>query len=139
VDTAADAQAAGAPALPGGLTLNPGEQVIQVMNPWWFATIGYYFFTLGLWEIWRRRNYLVLTSQRIHMGHGIIAFKKQQSLPLDKVQDATYSRTLWVGNVLISSAGGSLGALKRTGFRPARAKEFVIEMNSVRHAVVSGA
>jgi len=118
------------PAAQAGLSLLQGEQVRRVIRPWWFATILYYVVTLGLWEIWRRRNYAVMTDQRVIIGHGIVLLKRQQNLPLAKIQDASYSRRLWVADVLISSAGGELGVVKRTGFRPARAKEFVAALNS---------
>jgi hypothetical protein len=39
--------------LPGGPSLQPGEQVLAVMYRWWFATAPFHLFTLGLYEFFR--------------------------------------------------------------------------------------
>src|SRR5262249_22266217 len=122
-------------ALPWTLELNPHERLVEVMRPWWFAWLPFYVLPLGLCAFWRRKNYTVVTTHRVWIGHGIVLFKKGQSLPLDKIQDATYERRFWIGNILISSAGGPLGALRQRGFRPARAKDFVVTLNTTRDSV----
>jgi membrane protein YdbS with pleckstrin-like domain len=122
---------------PGGLTLSPAERVVLTMHPWWAAWLLGYVLTLGLCEFWRRRNYLMVTNQRVFVGHGIVFIKTQQSIPLDKVQDASYARRFWIGRVQISSAGGSLGTLRLGGYRPARAREFVNEVNALRQSHLS--
>jgi hypothetical protein len=78
---------------------------------------------------------MTTTNQRVWIAHGIVLFKKARSLPLDKIQDATYRRSFWTGTVEISSAGGPLGTLKEDAFRPARAKQFVAELNALRQTI----
>jgi len=101
-----------------------------VISPWWLVTLGAYIVTLGFWEIWRRRHYLALTDERLVYAKGIVFNKVSRSVPLARVQDATYARRLWAGGIEISSAGGSFGSLKDVGFRPRQAKEFVHALNA---------
>jgi len=120
--------------LPTGIELHSGERLVASIYPWWLATIGYYLLTLGLWEIWRRRHFIALTDQRLLHGKGIVLSKSLRSVPLSRVQDATYDRKLWAGGVQISSAGGSFGNLSDATFRPKQAKEFVHLLNEhIRH------
>jgi hypothetical protein len=111
--------------LPRGVELHADEHVVDVMYPWWAATILAYVLTLGLYEVWRRRHYLAMTNQRLLHGKGIIMWKSQRSVPLARVQDATYDRRAWAGGVQVSSAGGSFGKLSDIVYRPREAKEFV--------------
>jgi hypothetical protein len=111
--------------LPRGVELHPDERVVEIMYPWWAATILAYLLTLGLWEIWRRRHYVAMTNQRLLHGRGIVMWKSQRSVPLVRVQDATYDRRAWAGGVQVSSAGGSFGKLSDIVYRPREAKEFV--------------
>lgn len=124
---------------PKGLTLSAGERLVQMLHPWWVAWWIAYPLTLGLCEFWRRRNYLVVTNQRVCVGRGIVFTRVQRSIPLDKVQDASYARRFWIASVLISSAGGTLGMLTRRGYRPASARAFVDEVNALRQARTSNA
>lgn len=115
--------------LPGGVELHPGEQVVALMYPWWMATLLSYVFTLGLWEIWRRRHYIALTNERLIYAKGIVFRKASRSVPLSRIQDATYERQFWAGGFQISSAGGAFGNLKDVTFRPREAKAFVHSVN----------
>jgi hypothetical protein len=114
--------------LPGGIFLQPGEQVLAVMYRWWLAVAPFYFFTLGLYEIWRRRRFIALTTERLLYCKGILVFKTQRSIPVDRVQDATYTRFLWMGLVDISSAGGSFGKISDTAYKPSQTREFVARL-----------
>lgn len=116
--------------LPGAVDMNSGEQVVALMYPWWLATLPYYLFTLGLWVIWRRRHYIALTNERLVYSKGIVINKVSRSVPLSRIQDATYARRFWSGGIEISSAGGSFGNLKDVVFRPAEAKAFVHAVNT---------
>jgi membrane protein YdbS with pleckstrin-like domain len=114
--------------LPGGIFLQPGEQVLAVMYRWWLAVAPFYFFTLGLYEIWRRRRFIALTNERLLYCKGILLFKTQRSIPVDRIQDATYKRLLWMGLVDISSAGGSFGKISDTAYKPSQTREFVARL-----------
>ena len=111
--------------LPGGVSLQPNEQVLAVMYRWWVATAPFHLFTLGLYEFWRRRRFIALTTERLLHCRGILLFKAQRSIPLDRVQDATYKRVFWMGLVEISSAGGSFGRINDTAYKPSQTREFV--------------
>jgi Short C-terminal domain len=111
--------------LPGGVSMQPGEQVLAVIYRWWFATAPFHLFTLGLYEFWRRRRFIALTTERLLLCRGILLFKAQRAIPLDRIQDAAYKRYLWMGAVEISSAGGSFGKITDTAYKPSRTKEFV--------------
>jgi hypothetical protein len=95
------------------------------MYRWWFATAPFHLFTVGLYEFWRRRRFIALTTERLLHCRGILLFKAQRSIPMDRVQDAAYKRYLWMGAIEISSAGGSFGKITDTAFKPSRTKEFV--------------
>jgi membrane protein YdbS with pleckstrin-like domain len=115
--------------LPGGVSLQPGEQVLFVIYRWWLAVAPFYLFTLGLYEIWRRRRFIALTNERLLYCKGILLFKTQRSIPVDRVQDATYKRALWMGLVDISSAGGSFGKISDAAYKPSQAREFVARLH----------
>jgi Bacterial PH domain len=119
--------------LPGGVAAQPGEQVLAVMYRWWLAMIGITFFTLGLGEIWRRRHYIAVTNQRVLYGRGILS-RTRRTIPLERVQDVTYHSVLgFIGGIDVSSAGGEVGTIRDSGFRPKQAKEFVNLLNERIH------
>jgi hypothetical protein len=105
--------------------MQPDEQVLAVIYRWWFATAPFHLFTLGLYEFWRRRRFIALTTERLMLCRGILLFKAQRAIPLDRIQDAAYKRYLWMGAVEISSAGGSFGKITDTAYKPSRMKEFI--------------
>jgi Short C-terminal domain/Bacterial PH domain len=117
--------------LPKGVTLQEGETPQRVIYPSAGRTWILHLWTLGLWEIWRRRHYLALTDQRLMQAKGVVMVKTHRSVPLSRIQDATYSRVLWFGGVEISSAGGGLGTLKDGLYSPQDAQAFVEAVNKV--------
>ena len=104
------------------LSFLPGEVVVREVRPSPLATIPLYLFTLGLWEIWRRRTRFILSNQRVIISYGVL-HRAVRFLPLDRVQDATLKNLLWVASIHLSSAGGSGGVeqLRRMRTRVARA------------------
>jgi uncharacterized membrane protein YdbT with pleckstrin-like domain len=65
-------------------------------------------FSLGLYELWRRRNLFVVTDQRIIHAKGILN-KTHKTVSLDRIQDVNLSTTIIVGSrVSLSTAGGTL-------------------------------
>lgn len=104
--------------------LNAGEHILrdQLLSPFW--TLGAHIFTLGLWEIWRRRHGAVITNQRAMIVKGII-FKSEKSVNLARIQDVNLSRSIFTGgSVKISSAGGPLGVEQFGPFTQAQAQDF---------------
>lgn len=66
-----------------------------------------YVLTLGLYELWRRATYFVVTDQRVIRSNGLVT-RSQRSVPIDMVQDASVTTQLGVGTVVVSAAGGPL-------------------------------
>ena len=72
-------------------TLFPEESVVMAAIPGRLATLPKYMVTLGLYELWRRRNTAIITDKRIMFGSGIVR-RSEKSIPLSKVIDASFSR-----------------------------------------------
>lgn len=85
--------------------LQPGEKIVYSSHPESYALVWFYLFTLGLYEIWRRASYFVVTDHRVIRSSGLVT-KSQRSVPVDMVQDASVRTQLGVGFVMISTAGG---------------------------------
>lgn len=73
----------------------------------WLKTI----FSLGLWLIWWRQDYLALTNRSIVRHSGVFT-KEERAVPLNQVQDVSISygivrRILGHGDVSIETAGSS--------------------------------
>lgn len=87
--------------------------------------------TLGLWELWRRRHHVILTNQRVVVRKGIIA-KSQQAVPIDRIQDAGLTTSIFGGgSVRLSSAGGSLGVEVIKPLTRPDATQFSIELSKL--------
>jgi uncharacterized membrane protein YdbT with pleckstrin-like domain len=68
-------------------------------------------FTLGLWLLWWRNNYLALTRRSIVRRTGVFT-KEERAVPLNQVQDISISygiirRLLGHGDIRIETAGSS--------------------------------
>lgn len=72
-------------------SLFPDEELVMAANPSRFATLPKYVLTVGLYELWRRRNTAVVTNKRILFGRGIFS-RIEESVPLKDVMDVTYLR-----------------------------------------------
>jgi uncharacterized membrane protein YdbT with pleckstrin-like domain len=73
----------------------------------WFKAI----FSLGLWLLWWRNNYLALTRRSIVRHKGVFN-REERSVPLNQVQDISIShgiirRILGHGDIRIETAGSS--------------------------------
>ena len=71
--------------------LFPDEEVVMTATPARFSAIPKYLFTLGLYELWRKRNTTIITNQRILFGNGIYQ-RSEQSIPLKNVMDVGFRR-----------------------------------------------
>lgn len=72
-------------------TLFPEESVVIETTPGRLATLPKVALTLGLYELWRRRNTAIVTDKRIMFGSGIVR-RSEKSIPLSKVIDVSFSR-----------------------------------------------
>jgi uncharacterized membrane protein YdbT with pleckstrin-like domain len=68
-------------------------------------------FSLGLWLVWWRNNYLALTKRSIVRHTGVFT-RDERAIPLNQVQDITINygiirRILGHGDIAIDSAGTS--------------------------------
>jgi len=73
----------------------------------WLKTI----FSLGLWLLWWRNNYLALTNRSVVRRKGVFT-KEERAVPLNQVQDVSISygiirRILGHGDVEIETAGSA--------------------------------
>lgn len=91
-------------ALPSNLKLAPGERPLFVRNPPRPMVFAQLAFTFGLYEIWRRRTFFILTTERVVLAKGLIS-RSVKSIPIAKVQDIDVETVLWSGRVRLSSAG----------------------------------
>ena len=86
--------------------LQEGEEVILALRRTsWVATLDK-IITLGLYGLWWRVAWFVVTDRRLITKKGILN-KTEVALPLHFVQDASFRRS-WIGiaDVRISTAGG---------------------------------
>jgi hypothetical protein len=101
--------AAGRGHLPRHIQLTPGEEVLLTLRPWILIVWWKHVLTLGLYEFWRSRHVLALTSKRAVATQGFIVSKFDRFVPLERFQDATRERTWFWAYVRVSTAGGELG------------------------------
>jgi Bacterial PH domain len=72
-------------------TLFPEESVVMAATPGIIANFHKHVVTLGMYELWRRRNTAIVTDKRIMFGSGIVR-RSEKSIPLSKVIDVSFSR-----------------------------------------------
>jgi membrane protein YdbS with pleckstrin-like domain len=85
--------------------LQDGEQVLVSAHPGGWLNAGRYFWTLGLYELWRKATWYVVTDRRVIQTSGLVT-RSERSLPLAMIQDVTVTTTLGVGRILLTTAGG---------------------------------
>jgi hypothetical protein len=112
-----------------GIELEQGEILLMGVQPsplgWWWA----YLITLGLWEFWRRRTWVLLTDRRVMIRVGLVG-QTIRTVPLSRVQDATFRRTVFgFGTIRITSAGGMAGTIAYSGLPRAEARQLIDEVN----------
>jgi len=115
-----------------GVRALPDEQLIAKAAPSASATWSRYVLTLGFWEIWRRRQRVVVTDQRIITTRGLLS-KSQRMLPIAKVQDASLQLRLWVGRVVVTTAGGAAGSVDFPTLSRADARSIVDAIQRAVH------
>src|ERR1700757_2734713 len=78
-----------------------------------------YLLSLVVDSLWRKRNTAVLTDRRASEGKGIVA-QSEQSIPIDKITDATYLRRGLAAYCEVASAMRSRETIHRVGPLSAR-------------------
>ena len=107
------------------IRLSPGEEILRnaIPSAWWSGWLRYPF-TLGLWEVWRRRHRFILTNQRVVVRKGLLNTTERNVL-LGRVQDVSLQRSIVKGGwVELSSAGGALGVERIGPLSRDRARQF---------------
>jgi membrane protein YdbS with pleckstrin-like domain len=102
--------------------LQPGEKVLFQAHPAAWSLFPVYVLTLGLYELWRKAAWFMVTDQRVIASKGIVT-RTQRSVPVDMIQDASVRTQLGVGTVVVSSAGGPLSAQRFGPMSSATANE----------------
>jgi len=74
----------------GGL-MAPSEQVVVEATLARRSNGRKYLFTLGLFELWRRRQNLLVTDRHVLLGRGLVS-RHERKIPLDRVEDVSLSR-----------------------------------------------
>jgi membrane protein YdbS with pleckstrin-like domain len=81
-------------------------------------------FTLGLYEIWRRRDTFVLDSGELTKSRGVVLVRQEQVLPISRVQDIAVKRILWWARLTVSTAGGFAGIVDAGPYSVGEARLF---------------
>ena len=77
------------PQLRGAPLLAADEQIIAVERP--SRMLPRYLATLGLYEMWRKRQLSAVTDRRLLLGRGVIR-RDEKAIPLRRVQDVSFTR-----------------------------------------------
>jgi membrane protein YdbS with pleckstrin-like domain len=94
--------------LPTSFVLGQGEEVLANEHPNPLGSLAAYLFTVGLYEIWRRHRFFIITNRRVAVANGVV-IKNLKAIPIDRVQDVALHTRVLTGGVSLSSAGGFLG------------------------------
>jgi membrane protein YdbS with pleckstrin-like domain len=100
----------------------------MILRPWLVVTWPRHIATLGLYELWRRRNRLEIDGDSIVRRYGIIRHRNRV-LPIARVQDVTVDRILFWAHVTISTAGGGPGVTASGPYSAWQARRFA---NTIR-------
>jgi len=76
---------------PRWFALQNDESILMLARPSRGATFYKYFYTLGLYGFWRKRNTSVITNRRILTGRGIVN-REERSIPMSRVEDVKFTR-----------------------------------------------
>jgi hypothetical protein len=106
-----------------GVRLQADEEILLQSRRTAWTRIPAKAFSLGIYIPWWNVAWFVVTDQRLIAKKGILS-KKDVSLPMNYVQDASVHRT-WYGSasVRISTAGGSGSLSRMRGLRPEDARQ----------------
>jgi hypothetical protein len=116
------------PKIPG-MRLQPGEELIMLARPNLAACWYKWLFTLGLYQIWHKRDVSVLTDRRVFTGRGILS-REEHSIPFRIIEDYGYFRRGLRGYCDITSRVGARSRKQRLGpIAPRHARTFARELD----------
>jgi hypothetical protein len=131
IETDADAPAPVAkkgPKIPG-MQLQVGEELIVVARPGLASCWYKYLFTLGLYQIWHKRDLSVLTDRRVFTGRGVLS-REEHSTPMRTIEYCSYFRRGLRGYCDITARIGSRDRKQRVGpLAPRNARAFARELD----------
>jgi hypothetical protein len=111
-----------------GFPIQKGETIVVVGRPGVASTWYKYLLTLGLYNVWRKRDVSVLTNRRVFTGRGVVS-RQEQSTPLPRIQDSSYFRRGLAGYCNIVSLVGDNPRRQRVGpLTPRTARRFAREI-----------
>jgi hypothetical protein len=106
------------------------ESVVLVGHPSLATTWPKYLFTLGLYNMWRKRDVLVLTDRRVVSGKGIFS-RTERSTGMNHIEGATYLRKGLTGYCVVDATVRGRHEMQRLGPLSAKkAREFTEEIVS---------
>lgn len=115
---------AGAVSLRPEIPLQDGEGVVVDRGRPLSASWAPLIFSLGLYEFARRCKRFVVTDRRVIILDGLPGSREVTALPLGWVQDVTVLQQFWLGQVLLSTAGGKPGTVTVGWLTISQAREF---------------
>ena len=102
-----------------GVSLRAGESVEVIGHPALSAVWYKYLLTLGLYNIWRRRNLAILTDRRVFLAKGVWS-RREQSIPLSHIEDSAFVRRGTVAYCEVTSRGNGDSRPRLTKVGPLR-------------------
>ena len=112
-----------------GMRLQAGEHLIVVARPGMASSWYKYLFTLGLYQIWHKRDLSVLTDRRVFTGRGVMS-REEHSTPLRTIEYCSYSRRGLRGYCDITARVGTRDRRQRVGpLSPRAARVFARELD----------
>jgi len=112
-----------------GMRLQAGERLIVVGRPGLAACWYKYLFTVGLYQIWHKRDLSVLTDRRVFTGRGVMS-REEHSTPLRNIDSCSYFRRGLRGYCDITARVGSRDRRQRVGpLSPRVARAFARELD----------
>ena len=114
--------------VPRGLPLQRGEEVVMSASPSPAAHFYRYFYTLGLYEFWRRRDTAVVTDRRLLVSRGVFN-REERSIPMANIEGARYVRRGVNSYALVTIVDRGGRKVERIGPMSGRqARRFVAEV-----------
>lgn len=119
------------PQLRGARLLAADEQIIAVERPSRTLALPRYLATLGLYEMWRKRQLSAAADRRLLLGRGVIR-RDEKAIPLRRVQDVSFTRrgiASYANVVVRGHRGSETGRISPLSARRARGFTATIERN----------
>ena len=113
-----------------GVRLQGEESVVLVGHPSLANTWPKYLLTLGLYNLWRKRDVVVLTDRRVVTGKGIFS-RTERSTGMKNIEGATYLRKGLSGYCVVDATVRGRHEMQRLGPLSAKkARQFTEEIDA---------